>query len=145
MKRLVEITRKLYWREADGREVVTAWRRSGLSKRRFASEIGIQRERLARWAKRLDVGGEPEVAFHPVRLVEKASRAQDARIELVVGGGIVVPSVNYIVPSTTTTPRHEAVAGAGASQRDAQPSELGGVLRTGVGAGRPRCWGAGAK
>lgn len=58
-----------YWREADARVVLGAWRRSGEPLARFARRHGIAVQRLKRWAKRL--GGDGAVRFHRVRLVAR--------------------------------------------------------------------------
>jgi hypothetical protein len=78
-----------YWREAEAQAVVAAWRESGETLTTFARQRGVPPRRLARWARRL--GGAKRgaaVRFHPVRLVAPAAR--EARIEIVLGGGVEV-------------------------------------------------------
>ena len=58
-----------YWREADARVVIEAWRRSGRGLAEFARERGVGEGRLRRWVARLEgARRQPEVSFHPVRL-----------------------------------------------------------------------------
>ena len=77
-----------YWREAEGRVVVAAWRQSGETMTAYARSQDVHPRRLARWARRLEerTGGEA-VRFHPVRLV---AAAREARIEIALGGGVEV-------------------------------------------------------
>ncbi len=58
---------KAYWREADAAIVVEAWRESGQAMSTFARAAGVDRQRLARWARRLL--GEGPMRFREVRLV----------------------------------------------------------------------------
>ena len=60
-----------YWRAADARVAVEAWRQSGEGLAEFASRHGIHPRRLGRWARRLDREG--ELRFHSVRVVEPES------------------------------------------------------------------------
>ena len=48
------ITRKQRWSEAEGRQVVDEWRRSGLSPADFARRHGLAEVRLLRWRARLE-------------------------------------------------------------------------------------------
>lgn len=77
-----------YWRAADARVVVEAWRRSGEPVSEFAGRYGIHPGRLRRWAGQLE---EP-VRFHPVRLVgrEEHRRRSGEAIEVVLGDGCSV-------------------------------------------------------
>lgn len=60
-----------YWRAAEARVVVDAWKRSGERVGAFAQRYGIKPRRLRRWAKRLDEAAEA-VRFHPVRVVQRS-------------------------------------------------------------------------
>ena len=82
------IVQKRYWREADGRAVVTAWQRSGKPLSIFARDHGVEPGRISRWASRLGARSRRTVRFHPVRLVE-ARRGGDRReaIEVVLVDG----------------------------------------------------------
>ena len=95
---LERVTARRYWREADARVVVEAWRRSGLPLAVFAGREGVHPKRLARWSGRLRATDpEPEVAFHPVRLVDAGGGAVrgEERIEVVLRDGtrVRVPRV----------------------------------------------------
>ena len=85
-----------YWREADARVVLTAWRESGLSLAAFARQFGISVQRLRRWHHDLEgpdsvdaVACAPKV--HPVQVVfdglAAAEPAPSAELELVLLGG----------------------------------------------------------
>lgn len=88
---LSHASRRRYWREADARLVVEAWRQSGLSMAEFAKLHGVQAKRLGRWAQRLQTSA-PPVTFHPVQLLRKqtVNEAADARIEVVLANGRVI-------------------------------------------------------
>jgi hypothetical protein len=78
---------RVYWREADARVVVDAWRKSGESLSGFARRQGVERKRLARWVRRLEGAGGP-LHFHPVRLVESAAESGGgAPIDIQLAGG----------------------------------------------------------
>ena len=78
-----------YWREAEARVVVAAWRRSGETLAAFARQRGVHPRRLARWARRLE-GGKRGAAVHFHRVRPVAPAAREARIEIVLGGGVEV-------------------------------------------------------
>ena len=61
------IAARSYWREADARVVVEAWRRSGLSVAAFARRHGLTAQRLAYWRAHVDADTRPRegVPFHP--------------------------------------------------------------------------------
>lgn len=84
---------KDYWREADARAVVEAWRRSGEPLSRFARGRGLQPHRLSRWAARLDGKGRP-VPFHPVRVVggEGGERREAIEVVLLDGRRVRIPA-----------------------------------------------------
>lgn len=67
---VVATARSPYWRETDARLVLAAWMDSGQSMSAFARHFGLCAQRLRRWRRRLDGGGDG-LDFHPVRLVER--------------------------------------------------------------------------
>ena len=105
---VVAAAAKRYWRESDARVVVDAWRRSGQTLGDFATGLHVPRQRVARWAGRLDEsapgeraghedGGDSgracpaEVGFHPVRMVADDRRpGRRKAIEVVLGRGLRV-------------------------------------------------------
>lgn len=92
---LLAVARKGYWREADARVVVRAWRRSGKPAVRFAVENGLDPARLSRWAARLDGRANPGVRFHPVRLIPPVGRGvagEAIEVVLVDGRRVRVPA-----------------------------------------------------
>jgi hypothetical protein len=92
---IVAVVEKRYWREAEGRAVVTAWQRSGETLSRFARVHGLKAERVSRWAARLAAGTSEAVRFHPVRLVEPQRGGGEKRealeVLLVDGRRVRVP------------------------------------------------------
>jgi len=80
------VAKRPYWREAEARVLVDAWRDSGQVLARFARRHGVEPKRLARWASRLERETEKKVRFHPVRLLEERTEPQrsgsDAPIEI---------------------------------------------------------------
>lgn len=81
-----QVAERLYWREAEARVVVEAWRKSGETLSAFARRYLVERERLARWARRLERAGVGQ-HFHPVRLVERPVDTGGAPIEIELAGG----------------------------------------------------------
>ena len=81
-----------YWRAEDARVVLDAWADSGQSVAAFAREHGLQRARLHRWRRRLQVDEECETPlFWPVEVTAEALEAADGemwRVEL--GGGVCI-------------------------------------------------------
>jgi hypothetical protein len=75
---LAAVGRLRYWREADARVVVAAWRRSGQSRAAFATQHRLAVRRLARWVARLGRSSPGRVRFHPVRVVAPAEPATEA-------------------------------------------------------------------
>ena len=81
-----------YWREADARVVVDAWRSSGESLAEFAKRRGLSSRRLRWWVRRMETGSAStsgDVLFFPLRLTggaELAGRAEVWTLEL--GGGV---------------------------------------------------------
>jgi hypothetical protein len=80
-----------YWRAAEARVVVEAWKRSGEPLRGFAERNGIRARRLSRWVGQLEPEEAP-VRFHPVRLVEGRELGErgSAPIEIMLGAGWTV-------------------------------------------------------
>src|SRR4249920_3743263 len=82
---VTEVVDRPYWREAEARVVVEAWRNSGEPLSGFARRHGVGPGRVARWAARL--GGEATpVRFHPVRVADRAPGGGEA-IEIHLAGG----------------------------------------------------------
>jgi hypothetical protein len=81
-----------YWRAADARVVVDAWRRSGEGVRAFAERHRLHPRRLSRWAKRLGEEAVEPVRFHPMRVVYRSEveHRSAATLEIVVGEGLRV-------------------------------------------------------
>jgi transposase-like protein len=88
---IARIVRGSYWRAADARVVVEAWRRSGRSLAAFAREHGVRPRRLVYWRDQLEAGQTGEaVAFHPVQVVPARTEAAAAAIEIRLGASCVV-------------------------------------------------------
>jgi hypothetical protein len=90
---IAEVAVRRYWREAEARVMVEAWRNSGESLSEFARRHGVDPRRVARWAWRVE-GSEPApVRFHPVRLADHDGGGGSAiEIHLVGGHRVRVPS-----------------------------------------------------
>jgi hypothetical protein len=88
---VARVAARRYWRSADARVVVDAWRRSGEGLRMFAECYGIDPHRLRRWARDLDERAEP-VRFHAVRVVQgsEVERVDRASLEIELGEGWTV-------------------------------------------------------
>jgi hypothetical protein len=69
-----QVAERWYWREADARVLVEAWRSSGEALWGLARRHGVEPRRLARWVSRLRGAGVGALRFHPVRLVAAAWR-----------------------------------------------------------------------
>ena len=84
---LEQVARRGYWREADARALIEAWRSCGEPLSRFARRYGVQRSRLTRWLKRLE--GAAPMVLHPVRVVAKTTnrRSGDGTIEIQLADG----------------------------------------------------------
>lgn len=88
---VARVAARRYWRAADARIVVEAWRSSGEGLGAFARRHGIEGRRLGRWAGQLGPEGGRAVEFHPVRLVTAARAAGSGEpIEIVLGEGVRV-------------------------------------------------------
>ncbi|HET9694657.1 MAG TPA: hypothetical protein VFP48_09730 [Steroidobacteraceae bacterium] len=97
---------KKYWREAEARQVIQAWERSGQDLSGFAARHGLKAARLARWASRLgkravgrrgriSAGAAPlKLRFHPVALIGTTPAVETSAIEVVLldGRRVRVPS-----------------------------------------------------
>ena len=84
-----QVAQRRYWREAEGRIVVEAWRSSGEGLARFARRHELTPNRLAWWARRL--GAQEPVRFHAVRLVQRPESDSLIEIELAGGRRVRVP------------------------------------------------------
>lgn len=96
------IAERRYWKAADARVVVDAWRASGLSMAAFARDVRCSEKRLARWVKSLGRGREEAVrngragcdATRPadevaLQFVELARPASPPVLEVEIGGAVV--------------------------------------------------------
>ncbi len=111
---VLRVAKRRYWREADARVIVEAWRRSEASLSTVARRYGVHGKRIARWAPRLE-SPRSAVRFHPVRLVAAAdslpagsrsdrggahrrrgSRWQRARLRSLVRTGLECATFCYI-------------------------------------------------
>lgn len=88
-----KVTGKRYWREADARVVIAAWRSSGESLAGFARRTGVDKQRLRRWAARLGPGRRDAVRFHPVRVMDVAAAAGPIEIHVSGCRVVAVPGV----------------------------------------------------
>jgi hypothetical protein len=80
------VAEQRYWRAAEARVVVEAWRASGEELGAFAARYGIHPRRVGRWAGQLGREDEEAAAFHPVRLVRPTpTPGPGAPIEIVLG------------------------------------------------------------
>lgn len=64
------VASKRYWREADARCVIEAWRGSGEPLSRFAERLGLKPRRLEFWARRLGEHAAVAIPFHLARLAD---------------------------------------------------------------------------
>jgi len=88
---IARIVRGSYWRAADARVVVEAWRRSGRSLAAFARQHGVSPQRLTYFREQLEAGPTGEaVAFHPVQVVPARAETAPAAIEVRLGASCVV-------------------------------------------------------
>lgn len=83
---VVEVAVRRYWREAEARVMVEAWRQSGESLSGFARRYGVDPRRVARWAARVKGSAPALVRFHPVRLAHHDGGG-GAAIEIQLAGG----------------------------------------------------------
>ena len=85
---VAEVSRRGYWREADGRVMVEAWRSGGETLSKFAARYGVDPKRITRWASRLQRAQPEPVQFHSVRLVGVApGKNSGSAIEIHLVGG----------------------------------------------------------
>jgi hypothetical protein len=93
---LEHITRKRKWSEAEERQVVDGWRRSGLSPADFARRHGLAEVRLLRWRARLAERVAPAdpvmAAFFPVKICDEIMRSRGS-----FGGGAGDPHTRALV------------------------------------------------
>ena len=78
-----EVAQRRYWREAEARVVVEAWRSSGEGLARFARRHDVRPNRLGWWVRRF--GSQSQVRFHAVRLVQRRPES-DGAIEIELKG-----------------------------------------------------------
>jgi hypothetical protein len=83
---VAEVAVRRYWREAEARVMVEAWRHSGESLAGFARRHGVDRRRVARWASRVEEREPAPVHFHPMRLADHGGGGGSA-IEIHLVGG----------------------------------------------------------
>jgi hypothetical protein len=70
---VAHVARRPYWREAEARVMVEAWRSSGEALSEFADRHGVDPKRIARWASRVGSSEPGVVRFHPVQLAGEGS------------------------------------------------------------------------
>jgi hypothetical protein len=86
-----EVAGRRYWRAAEGRVMVDAWRRSGQGLGAFARRHGVQRKRVAWWASRLQGEAANELSFHPVLLTGKPGEREGIELETSSGWRVRLP------------------------------------------------------
>lgn len=85
---VAEVAGRPYWRQAEARRIVEAWRESGELVSEFARRHGVDPKRVSRWASRLRRSTPTPVHFHPVRVAgDGASRQEGAAIEIELRAG----------------------------------------------------------
>lgn len=84
---MADLAGRSYWREADARRIVDAWRQSGEPVSRFAGRLGIDPRRVSRWASRLASPRAEAVRFLPVRVAAEGAEGRPASIEIEWGHG----------------------------------------------------------
>ena len=85
---VAQVSRQRYWREAEARVMVEAWRGGGETLSEFAARYGVDPRRIARWASRLHTPRPEAVRFHPVRLVGvEPGKESGSAIEIRLVGG----------------------------------------------------------
>ena len=102
------------WRRAEARSVLAALAASGLSLPEFASQKGLQPQRLRRWQQRLDRevrrparAAGPEIVAAPaapavieLRPSSRSSLWRAEPIDVVLGSGVTVRVAETIDPTT---------------------------------------------
>jgi hypothetical protein len=74
------------WTEAQAREALDAFRRSGLTASAFARQRGVSMHRLQYWRKRLDAS--PPLTFVPVALPKPVATTPRS-LEIVIGEAVL--------------------------------------------------------
>ena len=75
------------WTEAQAREALGAFRRSGLTASAFARQRGVSVHRLQYWRKRLEAP--PSITFLPVPLPNEAAARATRGLEIVIGEAVL--------------------------------------------------------
>ena len=89
---IAAVVGRRYWRKAEARVVVEAWRASGESLARFARRHGLGAPRIAWWARPVEGRTPAPVHFHPVRLATRdAGGGAAIKVHLVGGHRVRVP------------------------------------------------------
>jgi hypothetical protein len=75
IEEVAAVARRPYWREADGRVVIEAWRRSDEPLATFARRHGLHPRRIARWTSKIKHSESSAVRFHAVHVATSQSAA----------------------------------------------------------------------
>jgi hypothetical protein len=84
------------WSEHEGRGVLIAWRKSGLSLERFAKERGLVPQRVRWWKNKLEgkntalVRSQSSLALLPVHVTEPASPKRGEPVAVYLRSGHIV-------------------------------------------------------
>lgn len=87
---LAQILEQRRWTPIDAASVVTAWRRSGLSRRGFCEQHGIDSQRLGRWCKQVPDTPEAPVFAEVIVIGEPASSPSGSAISVELGSARVI-------------------------------------------------------
>lgn len=96
------------WTLADARAILTRWKATGLSLRKFAEQEGVPVQRLERWRQML--GKAPDKGFVEVPLLQSPPSAP---VEVVLKRGVVVrlsesTSIPLVVELISALEQHRA-------------------------------------
>ena len=72
----------VYWREADARRVLDAWRATGSSMAAFARASGLPVERIRRWRRRLEGADEEAPRFVQLVVADRQQPAPSIKVHL---------------------------------------------------------------
>jgi hypothetical protein len=79
------------WSEVEARGVLSAWRKSGMSVEKFASERGLVPQRLYWWRNKLDAKpAAEELALLPVKVAERVEAKRGEPITVLLRSGHMV-------------------------------------------------------